>query len=47
MLYIGITCLTDAWLSSIEQKIMSHCQKEVKFQITAKVQALQILFWAL
>ena len=32
MLYIDITCLTDAWISSIEQKIMSNCQKEVKSQ---------------
>ena len=33
MLYIDITHLTDAWLSSIEQKILSNCQKEVKSQI--------------
>ena len=32
MLYNDITFLTDAWLSSIEQNIMSYCQKEVKSQ---------------
>ena len=32
MFYIDITCVIDAWLSSIEQKIMSNGQKEVKSQ---------------
>ena len=30
MLYIDITCLTDALLSSSQQKIMPNCLKEVK-----------------
>ena len=43
MLYIDINCLTHAWLSSIEQTIMSDCQKEVKSQTDNHLHTVQYL----